>query len=459
MIAGFDYGTSNCAISAIIDKNQINPQVGLVELEQGKRFVPSTLYALERELIVESVALNIKEEENRKGYLNLRRNQLTMAQRVRREADIQQHEQSLFFGREAFSQYLSQPDEGYFVKSPKSFLGGSGFRAEFIHFFEDIVTAMMQNIKASAEQSLGHELVHTVIGRPVNFQGINADNANRQALDILTTSAKRAGFKSVEFLYEPIAAGLAFEERLLEDKTVLVVDIGGGTSDCAMVRMGPNYRTKLDRSSDFLAHTGERVGGNDLDIQLAGKNLMPLFGMESILKNGLPMPTQVFWDAVTTNDVSAQASFNSLQTEVHLEQMYRDAQEPELLRRFMTLRDEKQNFHLVRDAEQCKIALSDSLSHQVSLDYIESGLHCDVSRESYANRIQPPLTKMLNLMEEAVKQAGEKPDLVFVTGGSAQSPVIREAIANRLGEVEILDGDHFGSVAAGLGVWANKIYA
>ena len=459
MIAGFDYGTSNCAISAITDKTKLNGQIGLVELEQGKCFVPSTLYALERELIVESVALNINDEMNKKEFVSSRRNQLNMAQRVRREADIQQDEQSLFFGREAFSQYLAQPDEGYFVKSPKSFLGGSGFRAEFIHFFEDVVTAMMQNIKRQAENKLGEELLHTVIGRPVNFQGINADNANRQALDILATAAKRAGFKSVEFLFEPIAAGLAFEGRLEQNKTVLVVDIGGGTSDCAMVRMGPNYRNKLDRSADFLGHTGERVGGNDLDIQLAGKNLMPLFGMESVLKNGLPMPTQIFWDAVTTNDVSAQASFNSMQTKIHLEQMYRDAKEPTLLERFINLRDEKQNFHLVRDAEQCKIALSESLVYKVDLDYIESGLSCDVSRESYANRIQPPLIKMLNLMEEVVKQAGVQPDLVFVTGGSAQSPVIREAIAERLGQIEILDGDHFGSVAAGLGVWANKIYA
>ena len=459
MIAGFDYGTSNCAISAITDHTTSNGQVKLIELEQGKCFVPSTLYALERELIVESVAQNMKEGLDKTAFISQRQNHLNMAQRVRREADIQQDEQSLFFGRDAFAQYLAQPDEGYFVKSPKSFLGGSGFRAEFIHFFEDVVTAMMQNIKHRAEQTLGEELLHTVIGRPVNFQGINADNANRQALEILTTSAKRAGFKSVEFLYEPIAAGLAFESRLEHDKTVLVVDIGGGTSDCAMVRMGPNYRAKLDRSADFLGHTGERVGGNDLDIQLAGKNLMPLFGMESSLKNGLPMPTQVFWDAVTTNDVSAQANFNSMQTQVHLEQMYRDAKEPALLERFINLREEKQNFHLVRDAEQCKIALSDKLQHKVELDYVESGLFCEVSRDSYAARIQPPLSKMLNLMEEVVKQAGVQPDLVFVTGGSAQSPVIREAIAQRLGQVEILDGDHFGSVAAGLGVWANKIFA
>ena len=104
MIAGFDYGTSNCAISAISDGTQ---QVSLVELEQGKCFVPSTLYALERELIVESVALNIKDNVHKTEFLQSRKNQLTMAQRVRREADIQQDEQSLFFGRDAFGPIFS----------------------------------------------------------------------------------------------------------------------------------------------------------------------------------------------------------------------------------------------------------------------------------------------------------------------------------------------------------------
>ncbi len=459
MITGLDYGTSNCALSAPLQNSKGEVSPSLVPLEKDQPFLPSTLYALERELIVESVAKCIPEKDDQSHFIQSRRNQLSQASRVRLSNDIGADEQTLFFGREAFSHYLECPDEGYFVKSPKSFLGSSGFRPQFIEFFEDIVTAMMQNIKQKAEAHLGDTLTHTVIGRPVNFQGIDADKSNAQALSILTTAAKRAGYKEVEFLYEPIAAGFAFEERLTQDKTVLVIDIGGGTSDCAMVRMGPSYRHKMDRKNDFLSHTGERVGGNDLDIQLAGKNFMPLFGMESDLKNGLPMPTKFFWDAVTTNDVSAQVHFNSLQTETHLEQMLRDTKEPHLLNRLIMLRENKQNFQLVRDAEKCKIALSSKLEHQVDLSYIEKALICDISRNAYSNAIQPPLLKMMALMNLAVKEAGEKPDVVFITGGSAQSPLILEAIRQNLGDVEILDGDHFGSVATGLGVWAERIFS
>ena len=167
-----------------------------------------------------------------------------------------------------------------------------------MNFFEDIVTAMMQTVKQRAEQSLQQILTKTVIGRPVNFQGVNAVKSNEQALAILTAAAKRSGFTDVEFLYEPVAAGLSFERSLTENKTLLVVDIGGGTSDCAMVRMGPDHVGQEDRRNDFIGHTGERVGGNDLDIRLAAEELMPLFGMRAPLKSGKPMPTKTFLERV-----------------------------------------------------------------------------------------------------------------------------------------------------------------
>ncbi len=457
MFAGFDFGTSNCAIGVLAaDSDQQSVQ--LLPICQGQAFMPSALYALERELICESVGQQIPDNALQEHYINLRRNPLAMAQRIRHEHDIPPHEQSLYVGQQAIDQYLALPGEGYFVKSPKSFLGASGLRPEFVQFFEDIVTAMMQTIKQRAELHLESSIDHTVIGRPVNFQGINSDASNRQAIDILTIAAQRAGFKSIEFLFEPIAAGLDFEARLQENKTVLVVDVGGGTTDCAMVCMGPAHRHKTNRAEDFIGHSGERLGGNDLDIQLAGKYLMPLFGMQSPLKNGLRMPSQSYWNAVKTNDVAAQADFNSQQTEQRLQQLMLDTHEPHLLQRFIQLRHDKQNHHLLRSAEECKIQLSEHSTEQVNLDYIESDLSCDISQQQFAKAIERPLSKMVALMAEAIAQAGCQPDLIYVTGGSAKSPVIRKAIEQQLGAIDVVDGDHFGSVAAGLTTWAQQIY-
>lgn len=456
MITGFDYGTSNCAIGVF---NQDDQVVELVKLDQGKAFMPSTLYALHRDLICEQAAQGILNPSIKQDFIQSRSAQLQKARVARHEEGFTEDEQILYFGREAFEEYLALPNEGYFVKSPKSFLGASGLRDASIQFFEDIVTSMMMGVKKRAEHQLKQPITHTVIGRPVNFQGLNAEKSNKQALQILIHAAKRAGFKHVEFLYEPIAAGLNFEASLTENKTVLVVDVGGGTTDCAMVKMGPDHKNKSDRQQDFIGHSGERIGGNDLDVQLSGKYLMPLFGMRSKLKNGLQMPIQPFWDAARTNDVGAQAAFNDQKTGAHLQQLLRDTTEPEVLKRFIKMRNHKQNHHVVRNAEQAKILLSKNSATCVDVSYIESGLACDISRDEFADAISRPLEKMTNLMQDAIDQAGCQPDLIYVTGGSAQSPVIRKAIENKLGHIRVLDGDHFGSVAAGLTVWANQIFA
>ncbi|MCO4784462.1 molecular chaperone [Marinomonas atlantica] len=452
MYCGFDYGTSNCALGILESEK---PK--LAALEGSNLYLPSTVYALSRDFITEATAKGLS-DSLRTAFIESRKGILSRARRFRIEEDYEAGDQVLFYGREAFAEYYQFPDEGYFVKSPKSFLGGSGLRVEHIQFFEDVVAVMMMNVKKRAEQSLQQELKHTVIGRPVNFQGINAEESNQQALEILSVAARRAGFESVEFQYEPIAAGLDFERHLEQDQTVLVVDIGGGTSDCAMVRMGPDYRDKVDRSGDFLAYTGERVGGNDLDIQLAGRQIMPLFGMGADLKTGLPMPTQIYWNAVTTNDVTAQATFNSLETKQQIEQLRLDMVKPVLLDRFKFMREHKHNFHIVKDAEEAKISLSEVMQMQIDLSYIESDLMLNLQREQLAEAIVHPVEKMIGLMKDAIAQAGERPDVIYMTGGSAKSPVIQAAIREEIGDIPLLDGDHFGSVASGLTVWADRIY-
>lgn len=164
MICGFDYGTSNCALGLFQGTG-----IKLVPLEGRHAFLPSTLYALDRDLITEFVGKNMVVGDSRQAFTSSRQHALIRAQRARQEEDIDDNDQTLFFGQAAFDEYFQWPEEGYFVKSPKSFLGATGLRSEHIHFFEDIVAAMMQNIKKRAESHLGDDITHTVIGRPVNF--------------------------------------------------------------------------------------------------------------------------------------------------------------------------------------------------------------------------------------------------------------------------------------------------
>ena len=62
-------------------------------------------------------------------------------------------------------------------------------------------------------------------------------------------------------------------------------------------------------------------------------------------------------------------------------------------------------------------------------------------------------------MRDAIEQANTQPDVVFVTGGTAESPIINEFLQQQFKQTPIVIGDHFGSVTAGLTRWANKIYA
>ncbi len=453
MFSGFDYGSSNCAVG-VMD----NGRVKLLPLWGGKPFAPSTLYALDRGLICESVAHNIYSETDREAYIKERADAVRHASIIRSHLNISAKEQTLFIGEAAIENYIDFPEEGYFVKSPKSFLGASGLRKEQMALFEDIVTAMMQSIKQQAERSLQQTITKTVIGRPVNFQGSGGEDSNLQAVDILTTAAKRAGYKDVEFLFEPLAAGIDFETDMQQDQTVLVVDIGGGTTDCSVVRMGPSHRIKDDRSGDFLGHSGQRVGGNDLDINLSYKAFMPLLGLNSLLKSGLSVPSEPYWNAVRTNDVSAQTLFSSQKNTKFLEELCRDARTPALVNRLLHIQEHKKNHQLVRCGEQSKIALSDNQKIEAELAFIEKDLTQAVSRELFADAIQGPLKTISSLMREAVTQAQCSPDLVYVTGGTAKSPVIRDAIQQQLGDVPIMDGDHFGSVTSGLTKWAEKLF-
>ncbi|MDB2374557.1 molecular chaperone, partial [Psychrosphaera haliotis] len=61
-------------------------------------------------------------------------------------------------------------------------------------------------------------------------------------------------------------------------------------------------------------------------------------------------------------------------------------------------------------------------------------------------------------MSEAVNQGGAEPDVIFVTGGTAKSPVINDFIKSKFGNKPVVVGDHFGSVTAGLSRWAETIF-
>jgi hypothetical chaperone protein len=453
MFVGFDYGSSNCAMGVLNEE-----RVQLIPLEQGKHYLPSTLYTHHSALVVDFVAQHLQGSEHEYAYKTARQPLLNTLPRIKSDLDLQAGDDTLFIGREAINEYVQFPEEGYFVKSPKSFFGATGLKQGQINFFEDIATAMILKIKQRAELSLGYTLSQTVIGRPVNFQAVGGEQSNQQAVGILTRAANRAGFKDVEFLYEPLAAGIDYESDLTQDQKVLVIDIGGGTSDCSFVQMGPSFRNKQQRDADFLAHSGKRVGGNDLDIALSYHGLMPLLGLGSTFKSGLPLPNQPFWQACKINDVNLQSQFYSAQHYRELSAQLRDVSAPELYKRLIHLQQNKQGHQLVQQAEAAKIALTSATSFNCDLAFLDNSLSKDISVADLALAVDDSISQIVTLAKQAITDANTTPDVIYLTGGSAQSPLIKAALSEHLGNIKMVNGDHFGSVTAGLTKWASMLY-
>ena len=204
-----------------------------------------------------------------------------------------------------------------------------------------------------------------------------------------------------------MAAGVDFESGLTADKKVLVVDIGGGTSDCSFVQMGPSFRDNACRNADFLSHTGKRIGGNDLDIALAFHELTDSLGRDDKFKSGLPMPNQLFWQACKINDLQMQSDFYSDKNHRDLTAMLREIEQPERLQRLIKVQENKLSHRLVRQAELMKIALSaDSQSH-CDMGFIGKGLAKLITDVQLSEALENSLEQICTLAEQAIQDAAD----------------------------------------------------
>ncbi|EMK0359032.1 TPA: molecular chaperone [Klebsiella aerogenes] len=450
MFIGFDYGTANCSVAVMQDNA---PR--LLTLENGSPLLPSMLCAPTREAVSEWLYRHHNvPADGAENQALLRR-----AINYNRDEDIEVLGNSVQFGLASLHQYVDDPEEVYFVKSPKSFLGANGLKPQQVALFEDLVCAMMLHIKQQAQSQLSEQITQAVIGRPINFQGLGGDDANTQAQGILERAATRAGFNDVVFQFEPVAAGLDFEATLNDEKRVLVVDIGGGTTDCSLLLMGPQWRQKADRQDSLLGHSGCRIGGNDLDIALAFKCLMPLLGMGGETEKGIALPVLPWWNAVAINDVPAQSDFYSAANGRMLNDLLRDARDADKVALLLKVWRQRLSYRLVRSAEESKIALSAQPDFNAELPFISDELATAISQQGLEEALNQPLARIMEQVKLALESSHETPDVIYLTGGSARSPLIKKALAAQLPGIPIAGGDDFGSVTAGLARWAQVVFA
>ncbi len=117
---------------------------------------------------------------------------------------------------------------------------------------QEISAMILQKMKKTAEDYLGHEVTEAVITVPAYF-----NDAQRQATK---EAGEIAGLKVKRIINEPIAAALAYGlDKKHTDQKIVVFDCGGGTHDVSVLELGDGvFEVK---STDGDTH----LGGDDFD--------------------------------------------------------------------------------------------------------------------------------------------------------------------------------------------------
>jgi len=369
---------------------------------------------------------------------------------------------NVLIGRRAVAAYV-EGTAGRLMRSLKSVLGTSLIeettrlgRARLS--FRDVIANYLGAIKRRAEQASGRELRQVVHGRPVHFVD-NAPDANRKAEDTLRTIALGVGFDEVTFQFEPIAAALDYERQIASEEVALIADIGGGTSDFSIVRLGPERHGKADRAADILANDGVRIGGTDFDRQLSLGVVMPLFGFGSAMKRpGLDVPSSYFHDLATWSSINRMYEPRVM---ADIRQVRQEASEPELLDRLIRVVNEQRGHTLAMEVEDAKIALSEKRRSDIPMEWVAPGLSAAIDRPDLVGHTRQLAARIAARIKNCLGQAGLAAgdiDAVFLTGGSVKLAHVRNAITRAVPSARIVEGDIFGAVGKGLTLEALRRY-
>ena len=365
------------------------------------------------------------------------------------------------YGRLALHEYL-EGYEGRLMRSLKSLLGSKLIKHDTSVLgtampFKDLLALFIGELKKRAEQTAGREFEQVVLGRPVHFVDDDAQ-ADQEAEDTLAEVARKIGFKDVSFQFEPIAAAFDYESTIQDEELVLIVDIGGGTSDFSLVRLSPERRQHDDRQQDILATGGVHIGGTDFDKQLSLQGVMPLFGYGSRMKSGAYMPTSHHMNLATWHTINAVYSQKS---QLALGSMRYDIEDTGGIDRLFKLIEQRAGHWLAMEIEETKIQLTHNDSRHLPLDRVEAGLSVDLSRGLFEAAIDNQLERIRNSVTHLLTSAGvgvEQVDTVFFTGGSSGIPALRQSVAAMLPNARHVEGNIFGSIGSGLAIEAKKRY-
>lgn len=413
MYCGFDFGTSNSTVGIIS-----SGKVKMINLEKEKPELRSAIF-------------------------------------------ISDEERELYFGRTAIDRYLSH-EEGRLMTSLKSVLGSQTMNEKTKVFnelksYKDILGQFIKHIKAKTEEICQKEVDSALLGRPVFFNDKDK-RKDEEAERTLREIVQSTGIKNIHFQYEPVAAAHDYINSYpsQKEKYAVVVDIGGGTSDFTILKFD-------NRSTNILATSGIHIGGTDLDRLISLNKAMPLLGMNSHFKSSsgqlLPLPNTFFHDLSTWHTIN---NLYSKQEINRITMQFSSALEKNKTNRFLTVVKNKEGHRILENCENAKIKSTNGSIGNINLDFIEKGLHEELSEFDLGLIIEGKISEIIEKINFMNDDSGVSPDLInniFFTGGTSQISNIRNLISSIYRNAEIVKGDAFSSVGRGLTIEARRIFS
>ena len=247
----------------------------------------------------------------------------------------------------------------------------------------EISAMILQKMKQTAEDYLGHPVTKAVVTVPAYF-----NDAQRQATK---DAGKIAGLEVLRIINEPTAAALAYglDKNKKKDEKVAVFDLGGGTYDISVLEL---YDVEGTRQFEVKSTNGDtHLGGDDFD----------------------------------------QRIMDWLVAEFRRDQAIDLSKDPMALQR------------LKEAAEKAKMELSSTNSTDINLPFItadQSGpkhLNYQLSRAKFEQLVDDLIQRTLEPMKKALADAGMQPsevDEVILVGGSTRIPKIQQVVKDFFGK-------------------------
>lgn len=281
MKIGLDFGTSNSAVAINIDGN-----VTVVPVE-GERVLPSLLYFKRNgELFVGQKAKESYRYDNRH---RLPASWKEIDTGEEREVEIVGGNGIIYYSTTLrYKEDIHKP--GKLVQSLKSSLR-EGFSNEayiFEHSYsiEFLIATLLKELRVAVEKFTSEKVTEAVIGKPVQYGVFSSEEAIVQKR--MTHAAYLAGFDSVAFMEEPIAAALSYVSRESEPTKVFVFDFGGGTLDFSVVDKEGNGCCSV------IGVDGLPIGGDTFNEEIMMSAVAKQFGVYDVWgPKDLPIPAYI----------------------------------------------------------------------------------------------------------------------------------------------------------------------